>query len=86
MTYWVGLWAISFVWTFGIGLQTRCMVGSHYVGAAIMGPILCGIQIFVIRASAFEAPLMVLLVSGTAYGAGNCAAIWTFNKVARRRS
>jgi hypothetical protein len=81
--YWVAVFVVAFLWTFGIGLQTKAVVRSKYLTAALMGVFLCGVQIFIIRAAVFDNPWLFFAIGGTAYALGNIASIWVFDRMAR---
>jgi hypothetical protein len=81
--YWITVFIIAFLWTFGIGLQTKSIARSSYLPAALMGVFLCGVQIFIVRAAVYENPWLFFTVGGTAYALGNVASIWVFDRMAR---
>jgi hypothetical protein len=81
--YWGTVFLVAFLWTFGIGLQTKTIARSHYLPAALMGVFLCGVQIFIVRAAAFGNPWLFFAIGGTAYAFGNVASIWVFDRMAR---
>ncbi|MSP03268.1 MAG: hypothetical protein EXR07_19825 [Acetobacteraceae bacterium] len=81
--YWTTLFLVAFLWTFGIGPQTKAVARSKYLPAAVMGVFLCGVQIFIVRAAVFENPWLFFAVGGTAYALDNVASIWVFDRMAR---
>jgi uncharacterized PurR-regulated membrane protein YhhQ (DUF165 family) len=81
--YWCTVFFVAFLWTFGIGLQTKAVARSRYMTAAVMGVFLCGVQIFIVRTAVFENPWLFFVVGGTAYACGNIASIWVFDRMAR---
>jgi hypothetical protein len=81
--YWTTVFLVAFLWTFGIGLQTKAIARSKYLPAAILGVFLCGVQIFIVRAAVFESPWFFFVIGGTAYALGNIASIWVFDRMAR---
>jgi hypothetical protein len=83
MLYWATVFLIAFLWTFGIGLQTKAVARSHYLPAALMGVFLCGVQIFIVRAAVYQNPWLFFAIGGTAYALGNVSSIWVFDRMAR---
>ena len=83
MLYWATVFAVPFLWTFGIGLQTKTVACSHYLPAALMGVFLRGVQIFIVRAAVYQDPWLFFAVGGTAYALGNILSIWVFGRMAR---
>jgi hypothetical protein len=81
--YWATVFLIAFLWTFGIGLQTKAVARSHYLPAALMGVFLCGVQIFIVRAAVYQNPWLFFAIGGTAYALGNVSSIWVFDRMAR---
>jgi hypothetical protein len=81
--YWAAVFLIAFLWTFGIGLQTKAVARSKYLPAASTGVFLCGVQIFIVRAAVYQDPWLFFAVGGTAYALGNVASIWVFDRMAR---
>jgi hypothetical protein len=81
--YWATVFIIAFLWTFGIGLQTKSIARSRYLPAALMGVFLCGVQIFIVRAAVYEDPWLFFAIGGIAYALGNVASIWVFDRMAR---
>ena len=81
--YWATVFIIAFLWTFGIGLQTKSIARSRYLPAALMGVFLCGVQIFIVRAAVYEDPWRFFAIGGMAYALGNVASIWVFDRMAR---
>jgi hypothetical protein len=81
--YWITAFLVAFLWTFGIGLQTKAVARSKYLPAALMGIFLCGVQIFIVRAAVHENPLLFFAIGGTACALGNVASIWVFDRMAR---
>ena len=67
MLYWATVFLVAFLWTFGIGLQTKAVARSHYLPAALMGVFLCGVQIFIVRAAVYQNPWLFFAVGGFAY-------------------
>jgi hypothetical protein len=84
MLYWSMAFLVAFLWTFGIGLQTKAVARSHYLPAALMGVFLCGVQIFIVRAAVYQNPWLFFVVGGTAYALGNVSSIWVFDRLARK--
>jgi hypothetical protein len=84
MLYWATVFLIAFLWTFGIGLQTKSIARSQYLPAAVMGVFLCGVQIFIVRAAVYENPWLFFAIGGTAYAIGNVGSIWVFDRMAHR--
>jgi hypothetical protein len=80
--YWATVFLIAFLWTFGIGLQTKSIARSRYLPAALMGMFLCGVQIFIVRVAVYENPWLFFTVGGAAYAFGNVASIWVFDRIA----
>ena len=81
--YWAVVFFVAFLWTFGIGVQTKSVTHSQYLPAALMGVFLCGVQIFIVRAAVYENPWLFFAVGGTAYALGNVTSIWVFDRMAR---
>jgi hypothetical protein len=83
MLYWATVFLVAFLWTFGIGLQTKAVARTNYLPAALMGVFLCGVQIFIVRAAVYQDPWLFFAVGGTAYALGNISSIWVFDRMAR---
>ncbi len=75
MLYWATVFLVAFLWTFGIGLQTKAVVRSHYLPAALMG---C-VQIFIVRAAVYPHPWLFFVIGRLAYALGNMSSIWVFS-------
>jgi hypothetical protein len=83
MLYWAAVFLVAFLWTFGIGLQTKAVARSNYFPAAVMGVFLYGVQIFIVRAAVYQDAWLFFAVGGTAYALGNISSIWVFDRMAR---
>ena len=81
--YWMTVFAVAFLWTFGIGLQTKAVARSKILTAAATGIFLCGVQIFIVRAAVFENPWLFFMIGGIAYALGNVASILVFDRMSR---
>ena len=81
--YWLTVFAVAFLWTFGIGLQTKAVARSNIPVAVVTGVFLCGVQIFIVRAAVFENPWLFFVIGGTAYALGNVASILLFDRMSR---
>ncbi len=79
--YWPTVFLVAFLWTVGIGLRTKAIGRSRYLPAAAMGVFLCGVQIFIVRAAAFEDPWLFFAIGGTDYAMGNIASIRAFDRM-----